>query len=448
MHPKMNTRLINNYIHCHNKQMIYRIVFISLYLLSSLGLSKTPVKNCTVDGVDYRPQIAKMFVVTYSQKPFFKPYMKKNGFGGIIGFSSGLNSFKDVAELRKELDSLKAGGVNFLTVDHEGGLVQRLKKYKDVTYIPSARIIGAYLDSFSEKRASKQAEKIGEIMGWDLAAAGFNWNFGPVFDVDHGQKENPMTKFHRNFSASSRQVAKYATLISKGMRKHVIVTVKHFPGQGMAKLDSHYAGCKKTKDCSSFPQEDLLPFQTAIAENVADSVMIGHVEFANLDSQLATYSKKIIQDMLRNKMQYKGLVVSDDFTMGALGQSVGVSSKQFRSGDHVGAIKEAVERSLKAGVQLFVFSEYVNGRREKEVVDHLCKKIGRDTDIRNAIDAAWTQIQTVEQRIAQFENVQFSQTKLKKHQDFIKSILQRVIKKTGRAQVTKWDKKALQIYKL
>ncbi len=423
-------------------------VVIGLFFICSLGFAKPNPQTCRVGKEDYRSKIAKMFVVTYSQQPFFKSYMKQNGFGGIIGFSSGLNSFKSTSALRQELEKLRAAGVMFLTVDHEGGLVQRLKKYKDVTYIPSARIIGAYLDGLSAEKALKKAEEIGEVMGWDLAAAGFNWNFGPVFDVDHGQKKNPMTKYHRNFSSSSPIVAKYATAISKGMRKHVIVTVKHFPGQGMAKLDSHYAGCKKTKDCSSFPKEDLIPFKTAIEQNVADSVMIGHVEFSNLDKQLATYSKKIVQGLLRTELGYKGLVVSDDFTMGALGQAVGVSSKQFRSGDRIDAIKKSVEKSLKAGVQMFVFSEYVNGRREKHVVDHLCSKVGSNIDIRNAIDAATASIEVVNQRIAQFKPVKFSESKLRKHQRFIKDVIEQVIKSKGRAQVAQWDKTALNTYKL
>jgi beta-N-acetylhexosaminidase len=418
-------------------------------LLHSPTLSAKKTRgSCGIDGSNYRSKIAKLFVVTYSQKDFFKPYMQENQFGGIIGFSSGLNSFKNAKLLRRELDSLRKNGVEFLTVDHEGGLVQRLKKYKNVTYMPSARVIGAYLDTLSEANALVQAERIGEIMGWDLAAAGFNWNFGPVFDVDHGLKGNPMTKYHRNFSSDKNRVAKYAAAISKGMRRHVIVTVKHFPGQGMAKLDSHYAGCKKSNSCPDFPAGDLEPFQKAISQGVADSVMVGHVEFANLDNKLATYSKKVIQQILRKRLAYEGLVVSDDFTMGALGHAMGVSSKSFRSGDRVDAIKKAVETALKAGVQLFVFSEYVNGRREAQVVDHICSRISKDSEIRNAVDLAWEKLSAVRQRISKLPAVEFDAKKHKKNQLYIKSILQTVLKTKGRPQVAEWDSKALKNYSL
>ncbi len=431
-----------------NKNIIrfYRV----LWLLLVMASSSVRANNCRVGEEDYSKKISKLFIVTYSKQDWFANYMSSNGYSGMIGFSHDLSSHKNYQSLQQELAKLRTFSdfTPLLTIDHEGGLVQRLKKFEEITYIPSAKVLGEHLDSLPEEQALLSAQEVGRIMGQDLAAVGFNWNFAPVFDVDYDLPDNPISKYHRAFSNIPIRAGKYASAVSLGMSKHVITTAKHFPGQGITKIDSHKGSCKKNNSCPDFKMQDLEPFKMGVASGAIDTVMIGHVYFPNLDDQLATYSSKIIKDILGSQLGFKGVVVSDDFTMGALGEALGVSAKKFRKGNDRASLGLALEKAIKSGIHLIVLSEFVDGRREEFATKHLCSKIKTDQLLRDSVDQAIVRIDHLKEKAATLKYSNLSEKTRKNSYQYIRQILKSVIKQKGRSWLKKYDKKSLSRYKL
>ncbi len=416
--------------------------FILLLFISLNSFSKQPF--CSVNGQSYKDKISQMFIVTYKRGEEFKKYIKREKFGGIIGFSHDLTKYKNIRNLKQELISLQhhAETPLFMTIDQEGGLVQRLKKYKEMTYVPTAKFIGKFLDLQSLDNAKIHARKIGEIMGSELRYVGFNWNFGPVLDLDHNEKKNPISKYQRAYSSIAYRVSEYGTNIIEGMEKYVFATAKHFPGQGLTKIDNHYKSCLNSGTCPNFEMEDLKPFEKAINSNVS-TVMIGHMIYPNLDKKLSTFSDKIITQLLRKKMKFKGLIVSDDFTMGVLGVASGIKAKVFRMGTVPNIIGLAASNSIKAGMNVLVLSEFGKGRREVYVRNYLCNAITYDKTLRNRIDESYSLIKEYKSKM---NKTGISSLNKLQNAAYFKSMLKALERKFSRQQIQKLDKKIYRYY--
>ncbi len=412
--------------------------FLLLFSLSSFSV----ILDCSHNGFSYKEKISQMMVVTYKKDPKFAEYLAKEKLGGVIGFSYDLSKYKSVNELKNDLKKLQDKNNNslFLTIDHEGGLVQRLKKYKELTYIPSAKVVGKYLETLTPEVAESKAYELGRLMGSELRSIGFNWNFAPSLDVDHMIKENVISKYNRAFSDNPKFLGKYGSLIIRGMEKYLLSTAKHFPGQGISTIDAHNGICYDAKTCPKFKKQDFIPFKEAINSGVS-TVMIGHVYYANMDNKLATFSHKIVSGYLKQKFNFNGIVVSDDFTMGALGEVLGIKSLNYRLGNFPGIIGLAAEKAIKAGIHVLVMSEFGKGRRELQVRDYLCKKISTDKELRERIDQSFQMISNYKEKI-KLNN----QTEYKYGKAFIRNMVSHLIKKYSKSQVKSWDKNIFKYY--
>ncbi len=413
-----------------------------LFTLFFFELGFSSILDCSHEGFSYKDKISELMIVTYKKSPDFIKYMKHNKFGGIIGFSHDLSKFKKITDLAKELKSLREISELplFMTIDQEGGLVQRLKKYKEMTYIPSAKLLGKYFSILPKAEGLIEARKIGELIGSELKSVGFNWNFGPSLDLDHGISENVITKYNRAFSKNHEFVAKYGSEIIKGMEKYVLSSAKHFPGQGISIVDTHNGLCYDEKKCPKFQRNDFKPFEEAIA-NGTSSVMIGHVYYANLDKNIATFSHKIVSGYLRQKFKFQGLVVSDDFTMGALGEVLGIKSFTYRLGAVPHIIGLAAEKALKAGVNVLVMSEFGKGRREVEVRDYLCKRISSDKELREKIDSSFNLVQLFKKKIKLK-----SSKKILYGKAYIRGIIKKMLLKFSKKDLKSFDKNIFKYY--
>lgn len=230
--------------------------------------------------------------------------------GGIILFKKDLDSTEQSIELLNQikLENIENKLPIFLAVDQEGGRVERLPD--EVLSLPTNEVIG-------EKNDEQYSYRIGEVLGDQLNAYGFNLNFAPSLDVN-SNPDNPIIG-NRSFSADPEVVSRLGVKTMQGMQsKNVVTAVKHFPGHGDTSVDSHLELPTVEKSLTEIEQIELIPFKHAIDSGV-DIVMSSHILLPQIDPDYpASMSKIIIDGLLREQLGYEGVVVSDDMTMLAI----------------------------------------------------------------------------------------------------------------------------------
>ncbi|MGI9364521.1 MAG: beta-N-acetylhexosaminidase [Rhizobiaceae bacterium] len=204
-----------------------------------------------------------------------------------------------VAEIRETVGRQKL----IIATDHEGGRVCR-------TPAPITRF----------KSACDWAEHAGEIgtaMGTELASIGLNMNFAPVMDI-HTNPENPVIGA-RSFGSTPERVSKSGAALIKGLHsENVWACAKHFPGHGDTDVDSHYALPRVDLALEEIDQRELVPFRAAIEQGIR-VIMTSHILFPQIDPDYpATLSHAITTGLLRRKLGYDGVIVSDDIGMHAM----------------------------------------------------------------------------------------------------------------------------------
>ena len=243
--------------------------------------------------------------------------------GGFIFYKDNIQDAKQVLDL---INGLKTANQNepvplFLSVDEEGGRVSRMPG--ELAKLPTARKIG---NTDSEELAGQ----IGGIIGRELSGFGLNLDFAPVLDVN-SNPDNPVIG-DRAFGTKPEIVSRMGIAAMKGIREQgVIPVVKHFPGHGDTSVDSHLGLPVVEHDLTRLRKLELVPFKQAIQEG-ADVVMIAHLLMPKLDPEHpASFSKAVIDDLLRQELGYEGTVISDDMTMGAIVEhyDIGDAAVQF-----------------------------------------------------------------------------------------------------------------------
>nr|WP_321458183.1 glycoside hydrolase family 3 N-terminal domain-containing protein [uncultured Cohaesibacter sp.] len=235
-------------------------------------------------------------------------HISKGRAASIVYLSTNVGSRKDVLGLNKLFHD---AGVTHIAIDHEGGTVQRLKEQQGFTRIAPALTI-------AQKTNPDGAEKIYAVAAKELAAAGFTFNLGPVADL-HRSYNPVIGKNKRSYGKDAKTVIRYAAAFVKAHRRYGITTaLKHFPGHGLSKADSHN-GFVDIRD--TWQPEELTPFAELIHMGLADVVMSGHLYVrvgSGSDGELTTFSRSLIRDALRKRMQFNGLIMTDDLNMGAI----------------------------------------------------------------------------------------------------------------------------------
>jgi len=226
--------------------------------------------------------------------------------GGIIFFDRNMQAQEQVRKFTEDLQKNSNEKVPlFIAMDEEGGRVVRMKNA--LIPPPSQQEIGQSGDiDNAQKWAQKTAKSLKEM--------GINVNFAPVADV--GSNDT------RSYSKEAKTVTEFAAAAAKGYeQENIIYALKHFPGIGKGKVDSHKELSAITASEKTLQAEDFLPFQTIVKNNNPDNYMIlvSHLKYTALDEKNpASLSPKIITNILRNKMGYKGIIITDDMEMGAV----------------------------------------------------------------------------------------------------------------------------------
>jgi beta-N-acetylhexosaminidase len=258
-------------------------------------------------------------------------FIRRAKIGGTILFSPNYESPAQVAELTTQIQECRSELPLWISVDHEGGKVQRFRK--SFTRIPEAADIAA-------TGSPNLAFEISSLMARELAAVGVNLNFCPVADINTNPK-NPVIG-SRSFGNTEEQVSKFVTAMVRGhLTNGVQPCVKHFPGHGDTAVDSHFALPKVTTPLEILREREWRPFSKAFKSRCA-MVMTAHILFPEIDPEFpATLSPKILRNLLREELRYNRVIISDDMEMGAIT-------------DHYGA-EDAPRLALQAGCDLLIY---------------------------------------------------------------------------------------------
>lgn len=252
-----------------------------------------------------------------------KRFIQDRHVGGIILFK---RNFLSVSQSLSLINDLKQANTNaktplFISADEEGGRVTRLPK--ELVKTPSNRKIG-------NAENGKYAYDVGELIGRKISAFGLNMDFAPVLDVD-SNPNNPVIG-DRSYGADALLVSKAGIQQANGMAsQHVIPVVKHFPGHGDTSVDSHIDLPVITHSKERLKNVELLPFKQAI-EGGVNAVMVGHLLVEAYDPKTpASFSKVIIQNLLRDELNFDGVVITDDLVMGAIEKNYTIGDVAVRS---------------------------------------------------------------------------------------------------------------------
>jgi len=195
----------------------------------------------------------------------------------------------------------------FLCIDHEGGEVFR--PGEPFTRFPANRVLG--------RTDPETVRAVGRAMARELRAVGVTWNFAPVVDVDTNP-DNPIIG-PRSFGPDPELVGKMGCALIRGLQDEgVAACAKHFPGHGDTFTDSHKVLPVVDKSAEDLERVELAPFARAAACGAA-SVMTAHVLYPAWDPERpATLSERIVGDLLRMRLEYDGVAVTDDLEMKAI----------------------------------------------------------------------------------------------------------------------------------
>ncbi len=229
--------------------------------------------------------------------------------GGVIYFDRNMKSPKQVARLSNSLQQTANQSTHSLplmvAIDQEGGDIIRMKER--VSPLPAQQDLG--------KNASiEEVYKVAKLNGTELGSMGININFAPVLDLSQTDK--------RSFGKDPEKVYQYGKKAIQGLNDVSITgALKHFPGNGRSEIDPHVETSSVEANQLDLENSDIYPFKKIISEmdNQKFFVMVTHIKYPAYDKEKpASLSKIIIEDLLRGKLKYEGLVVTDDLEMGAV----------------------------------------------------------------------------------------------------------------------------------
>lgn len=284
--------------------------------------------------------------------------------GGVILFDRNMESPEQVKQLTSDLQSQSNEKVPlFIGIDEEGGDVVRMAE--KLTPPPSQKEIGETGDIEQAKTwAIKTAKSLKDM--------GINVNFAPVADVGSNDK--------RSYSTDANTVIDFVRAATKGyQQENIIYSLKHFPGIGKGKVDSHIDSSSIDVAKEVLMTEDILPFKTIIDESDPNDyfILVSHLKYLALDEEYpASLSSKIMTDLLRNELGYKGIIITDDMEMGAVAnhndfRSIGVNA--VKAGADIVLVCHEYEHQQE--VYLGLLDAVNNGEISQERIDESIKRI-------------------------------------------------------------------------
>jgi beta-N-acetylhexosaminidase len=302
-----------------------------------------------------REKIGQLFMVGFlgtSVTPDLASFIREYRPGGVILFSRNLESVEQMVDLTNGLQACSPHSPLLISIDQEGGQVSRLPK--GFTIFPPCGLLGRC-------NSTELAYAAAATIARELRAVGVNMNMAPVLDVN-SNPDNPVIG-DRAFGTTPDVVCELGSATTTGLQDNKVVACgKHFPGHGDTNVDSHKELPVVEASRERLDAVELLPFRRVVEKGIA-SMMTAHVLYRALDHELpATLSPTIINDFLRQKLRYDGVVLTDDLEMHAIIDHYGIEDAAVRAvlagcdvllickdRDREVAAFEAVEQAVASG---------------------------------------------------------------------------------------------------
>ena len=229
--------------------------------------------------------------------------------GGVILFQ---RNFQNKVQLQRLIAQVRTVAPSIIImVDQEGGRVQRLQQ--GFTPLAAAKEFGD-LYRQDPKRASEAAQQTAKTMATELRACDIDLSLAPVLDCDHGVSE---VIGNRSFSSDPMIVTTLAQAFIEGMRQSGMAAVgKHFPGHGAVTFDTHTEIAIDNRNLTEIVEHDVIPFQRLIKMGLP-AIMPAHIIFKQVDPKPVGFSSIWLQDILRQQLNFQGVIISDDLGMQA-----------------------------------------------------------------------------------------------------------------------------------
>lgn len=307
--------------------------------------------------------------------------IKNRHLGGVILFdrhlatkaaSNNISGYTQLSKLTAQLQSISSSKL-LIAVDQEGGKVNRFREEYGFPQTPSAEELGKSTGVALTRESSKQTAEM-------LNACGINLNLAPVVDLNTN-RENPIVgKVQRSFSAGEGIVFEHASAWVEEHKKIGIGhCLKHFPGHGSSKADSHLGFVDIT---TTWEEKELSPYKEFIKNGFTGAIMVGHLFNKAFDTEFpATLSNQTVDGLLRKKMKFQGVIISDDMQMKAITDKYGLA--------------EACVRAINAGVDLIIIGNNLEYDPEIYATLHNEVALAVDNGIlnKNTIRGAYERIQ-------------------------------------------------------
>ena len=257
--------------------------------------------------------------------------VQKGEISGVILFGKNIKSKQDLTLMNETLLKANPNNIPFIAIDNEGGEIQRhsfenIKSAKTVSYMDFASARYEYF---------KMANLLKDL--------NINLNFAPCVDLEINPN-SIIAKKERSYGVDSYEVAKFASIfIEEHNKKGIITSIKHFPGHGSVDGDTHLGFVDATK---TFRSAKLKPYFDLRNYNKLNMVMVSHIFNSNLDKKYpASLSKKTVKDFLIDEIGFDGVIISDDYDMGAIRNNY--------------SLREIVVNSINSGINILMFSNNI-----------------------------------------------------------------------------------------
>jgi beta-N-acetylhexosaminidase len=372
--------------------MQFRLSSIILFLLLTIGFSTMVLAN----EIALKHKIGQMLVVGFKgmelnpKEPIGQAILAQE-IGGVIlfdynfetkAYDRNIKNPQQLKRLTQELQEYahRAASINkndltplFVSIDYEGGKVNRLKENQGFPKTLSAAEIGA--------GTYEQANQYAQQMAVTLKEAGINLNFAPIIDINVNPDNPVIGKFGRSFSNDPEKVVDYAAIFSKAYQEHgILCAYKHFPGHGSSTGDTHAGFVDVTQ---TWKEYELEPYKQLLQQSYScPMVMTAHVLHYGLDSKgyPASISNAMTQELLREKLNYNGVVITDDLQMKAITDNYGLD--------------EAVRLAINAGADMLIFGNQLSStpQNPQHIVDIIYNDVMTGKIAESRINEAYQRI--------------------------------------------------------
>ena len=320
--------------------------------LLTLALSACVVFSTAAQKADSLDiKIGQMLLIGFPKAevdPLVLEEIRKGKVGSIIIFEKNIPARNSFVALKKIIWTYQEAAPIplFVTIDQEGGRVNRLKDKYGFPRSITAQAMG-------RSKSLDSVRFYSEATAATLAGLGINLNFAPVVDLASNPANPIIARYGRAFSANEDSVSLLAKEFIKGHRRfNVLTSLKHFPGHGSSMADTHLGIADVT---NTWEKRELIPYQDLIDSGYVDAVMTSHIVNKNLDpdGHPGTLSDNILTGILRKDLGFEGVVFTDDMQMHAITKHYG--------------LEDAIRMAILAGVDIMTFSNNISGSDERTV---------------------------------------------------------------------------------